>query len=184
MASEERIPVEVREDLPDLGYLDPGADCKDLKRGTKLELPQWMVEGLRSGRTPYLDVEVPKTYREVYREIMTADPLVVDLHKQGPYYYEFGRQLIKQSQSEGEAIGRSLTNTFKTRFKKIMDSSQNSCDTESLKETQKMDMLERLLYKQGQHSKADMDSWLTRKTGSIQASHMVAHQRKRKANFD
>ena len=34
------------------------------------------------------------------------------------------RQLIKQSQSEGEAIGRSLTNTFKTRFKKIMDSSQ------------------------------------------------------------
>ena len=36
-------------------------------------------------------VQVPKTYREVYREIMTADPLVVDLHKQGPYYYEFGR---------------------------------------------------------------------------------------------
>ena len=34
---------------------------------------------------------MPKTYREVYREIMTADPLVVDLHKQGPYYYEFGR---------------------------------------------------------------------------------------------
>ena len=26
---------QVREDLPDLGYLDPGADCKDLKRGTK-----------------------------------------------------------------------------------------------------------------------------------------------------
>jgi len=184
MASEERIPVEVREDLPDLGFLDPGADNKELKRGTKLELPQWMVEGLRSGRSPYLDVEVPKTYREVYREIMTADPLVVDLHKQGPYYYEFGRQLMKQSQSEGEAIGRSLTNTFKTRFKKILDSAQNSCDTESLKETQKMDMLERLLYKQGQHCKAGMDAWLTRKTGSIQASQMVAHQRKRKANFD
>ena len=75
-----------------------------------MELPQWMVEGLNTGRSPYLDVEVliplistfahiffcfgvqvPKTYREVYREIMTADPLVVDLHKQGPYYYEFGR---------------------------------------------------------------------------------------------
>ena len=24
----------------------------------RLELPQWMVEGLNSGRTPYLDVEV------------------------------------------------------------------------------------------------------------------------------
>ena len=31
---------------------------------------------------------------------------------------------------------------------------KNSCDTESLKETQKMDMLERLLYRQGQHCKA------------------------------
>ena len=38
-----------------------------------------------------LFLQVPKTYKEVYREIMTADPLVVDLHKQGPYYYEFGR---------------------------------------------------------------------------------------------
>ena len=64
LASEERIPVEVskgiivvlsilsifdksvhdsnivhglqvRNDLPDLGYLDPGADLKELKRGTK-----------------------------------------------------------------------------------------------------------------------------------------------------
>ena len=42
-------------------------------------------------------------------------------HKLNPMHF---RQLIKQSQSEGEAIGRSLTNTFKTRFKKIMDSSQ------------------------------------------------------------
>ena len=92
----------------------------------------------------------------------------------------YNRQLMKQSQSEGEAIGRSLTNTFKTRFKKILDSAQvslflfiknkmriavnrslqNSCDTESLKETQKMDMLERLLYKQGQHCKAGAMEWI------------------------
>jgi len=58
LASEERIPVEVKEDLADLGFLDPGADLKELKRGTKLELPQWMVEGLNTGRSPYLDVEV------------------------------------------------------------------------------------------------------------------------------
>ena len=82
---------QVKEDLADLGFLDPGADLKELKRGTKysqnsshldvqcwfnsililsqvsfwssmpigrLELPQWMVEGLNSGRSPYLDVEV------------------------------------------------------------------------------------------------------------------------------
>ena len=74
---------QVKEDLADLGFLDPGADLKELKRGTKysdislssilyqvfsmsindrLELPQWMVEGLNTGRSPYLDVEVGEHY--------------------------------------------------------------------------------------------------------------------------
>ncbi len=82
-----------------------------------------MVDGLRSGRA-FIGVEVPKTYRELYREIMSADPLVVDLHKLGPHYYEFGRHLIKHSQAEGEAIGESISKTFKTRFKMILDSTQ------------------------------------------------------------
>merc|ERR1712059_115847 len=110
----------------------------------------------------------PKTYREVYREIMSADPLVVDLHKLGPYYYEFGRYLIKQSQTEGEAIGESISRTFMTRFKK----------------TAKLDELERQLFKQGQMTRLGMNAWLTRKTGLISTSAMVASHRKRKATFD
>ena len=127
---------QVKEDLADLGFLDPGADLKELKRGTKysnLEAQSWFVSitsflntfilagwnflngWLRGSiqaevlilmsRCSLLSflhfliffcfgVKVPKTYREVYREIMTADPLVVDLHKQGPYYYEFGRSWL------------------------------------------------------------------------------------------
>ena len=98
------------------------------------------------------------------------------------------RYLMRQSQAEGEAIGESLTNTFKARFKKIMDSTQvlgaatamavemmelglamvdmamamamtaclpqNSSETDTLKETAKMDCLERMLYSQGQATKA------------------------------
>merc|ERR1712080_111180 len=104
--------------------------------------------------------------------------------KLGPYYYEFGRHLIKQSQAEGEAIGESISNTFKARFKMIMDSSQNSSDTDTLKETQKMDQLERLLYRQGQSCKIGMEAWLTRTTGFISTSYMVSQHRKRKANFE
>jgi len=182
LATQERLPVEVLDNLDDLGFLDPGSDNRQLQRGTKLELPYWMVEGLRSGKT-YLGVEVPKTYRELYREIMSADPLVVDLHKLGPYYYEFGRHLIRQSQAEGEAIGTSISDTFKSRFKMIMDSTQNSSETDMLKETQKMDQLERTLYRQGQDCKAGMEDWLTRRTGNIATSSMVSHHRKRKATF-
>lgn len=177
--------MEISTDLPNLGFLDQGADSPDLARGTKLELPYWCVEGLVSNKArSYLQVDIPKTFKEVFREIMSADPLVVDLHKMGPYYYEFGRHLIKLSQTEGEAIGESISRTFMSRFREILDSSQNSADTDTLKVTSKMDELERMLYKEGQNTKQGMDAWLTRKTGLISTSSMVAHHRKRKADFD
>jgi len=185
LATQERVPCEVETDLKNLGFMDPGSDNPDLARGTKLELPYWCVEGLRSNQArSYLAVDIPKTFKEVFREIMSADPLVVDLHKMGPYYYEFGRHLIKQSQTEGEAIGESISRTFMSRFREILDTSQNCADTDSLKVTSKMDMLERMLYKEGQKTKQGMDAWLTRKTGLINTCAMVATHRKRKANFD
>ena len=105
LATQERVPCEVETDLKNLGFLDPGSDNQDLARGTKLELPYWCVDGLRSNQSrSYLTVDIPKTFKEVFREIMSADPLVVDLHKLGPYYYEFGRHLIKQSQTEGDEM--------------------------------------------------------------------------------
>ena len=86
-------------------------------------------------------------------------------------------------------------------IREILDSSQNSADTDTLKVTSKMDELERMLYKEGQNTKQGkidvtrntihteqlikgMDAWLTRKTGLISTSAMVAHHRKRKADFD
>merc|ERR1712098_248615 len=185
LATQERVPCQVESDLKNLGFLDPGSDNPDLARGSKMELPFWMVEGLRSNQARnYVSVDIPKTFKEVFREIMSADPLVVDLHKMGPYYYEFGRHLIKLSQTEGEAIGESISRTFMARFREILDSSQNSADTDTLKVTSKMDQLERMLYKEGQKTKQGMDAWLTRKTGLISTSAMVAHHRKRKADFD
>lgn len=184
LATQERLPVEVTEDLPDIGFLDPGSENNDLKKGTKMELPFWMVDGMKSGSRDYISVEVTKTYKEIYREIMAADPLVLDLHKLGPYYYEFGRHLMKHSQAQGEAIGECISNTFKSRFTMIMDSAQNASDTDTLKETQRMDQLERILYSQGQTCKTGMEEWLTRKTGLISTSFMVEQHRKRKANFE
>ena len=51
----------------------------------------------------FVSVDVPKTFKEVFREIMSADPLVVDLHKLGPYYYEFARHLMKLTVTEGQS---------------------------------------------------------------------------------
>ena len=96
LPTQERVPFQVESDLKNLGFLDPGSDNQDQGRGTKLELPLWMVEGLTDNKARnYVTVDVPKTFKEVFREIMSADPLVVDLHKMGPYYYKFARHHMK-----------------------------------------------------------------------------------------
>ena len=103
LATQERVPCKVEKDLPALGFLDPGSDNADLDQGSRLELPYWMAEGLRSNvDRNYVTIEVPKTLKEGFREIMRADPMVVDLYKLGPYYFEFARHLIKLTPSEGE----------------------------------------------------------------------------------
>ena len=154
LATQERVPCNVEKDLKDIGFLDPGSENVDLAQGTKLELPYWMVEvrkhssdssgelllsislyqGLRTNiDRNYVTVEVPKTLKEGFREIMSADPGVVDLHKIGPYYYEFARHLMKLTPAEGEAIGKSITQTFMRRFRDIMVQAENSSDTDTIK---------------------------------------------------
>ena len=70
------------------------------------------------------------------------------------------------------------------RFREIMDQSENSSDTDTIKVTAKMDHLERMLFQEGRRTKRGMRDWLERRTGVIAASSMVARHRKRKANFD
>ena len=105
VASQERVPITIQQDLPQLGFLDPSsihqADPTNLTAGSKLELPLWMAKALRGRRR--IQVELPKTWSSSQRQIMNADPTVVDLHKFGPHYYEFGRYLMKTSSTDGSS---------------------------------------------------------------------------------
>ena len=80
----------------------------------------------------------------------------------------------------GEAIGDSIRRTFRTRFREIMDASQNASEVDTVKVTNKMDMLERMLYSEGQDTKRGMEEWLHRRTGKITTSAMVASMNKRR----
>lgn len=73
-----------------IGNLNPSTVDKDLKAGTNLELPTWLVQEMSSGRQPIVAPELPKIYKESYREILKADPSAVDLHKLNLYFYELG----------------------------------------------------------------------------------------------
>lgn len=40
-------------------------------------------------------MELPKTYKDSYREIFNADACTVDMHKLGPHFYELGCYVAK-----------------------------------------------------------------------------------------
>ena len=61
-----------------------------------------------------------------------------------------------------------------------MDSSQNAFNEDTSHLTEKMDELEKKLFKYGQHGLNDFQRWETRKTEKLTTSTMVINHRKRK----
>lgn len=91
-----------------LGFLDSSTDDKDILPGSKMELPFWLAYALCSQKRRIVSVELPKAYRESYREVMKADANVVNLYKLGPYYYNFGMKLQCFSFPEIDDVSKCL----------------------------------------------------------------------------
>jgi len=181
LVTQERVSVTVQGDLQKLGFLDPSSEDEVLRGNTKLEVPLWVVDGMNAGRKTYMSAQVPKTLKETQREILLADPNIVNLHRIGPHYFEFGRHVMKHCPQEGEIIGESIKNAFKSRFLNIVDAAQNCRDEETLTEMSKMDDLERSLFKKGYGKRKEMDCWKRREVYKIKTASMVINHKKRKA---
>lgn len=72
--------------------------------------------------------------------------------------------------------------TFQTRLRKIMDSSQNTFNEDTTKLTEKLDETERQIFQNGQRGLVDFQRWETRASEKLQTSEMVTNHRKRKRN--
>ncbi|KAL3860440.1 hypothetical protein ACJMK2_010563 [Sinanodonta woodiana] len=182
LASNERIPCRVELPIYRLGYLDSSHESEHLLPGTKIEFPYWLGRAVCSKKRHIVGVDLPKQYREGYREILSADATVVDLHKLGPYYYSFGTKLLHFEHVASADIAKSLVKTFQNRFRKIMDSSQNAYNEDTSKLTENLDEAERSLFHSGQLGLHDFQRWETRKTDKLTTSNMVRNHRKRKRN--
>lgn len=99
-----------------LGFLDSSTDDKDISPGSKMELPFWLAYALCSQKRRIVSVELPKAYRESYREVMKADANVVNLYKLGPYYYNFGMKLQCFSFPEIDDVSKCLLSVSKTKI--------------------------------------------------------------------
>lgn len=96
------------------GFLDPSATEDDLKAGTNVEIPLWLAESLHSRRPPLVNVDLPRIYKEAYREILNADACTIDMHKLGQYFYELGCFIAKHD-IKGE-VASTLVNVSSTIF--------------------------------------------------------------------
>uniref|UniRef100_T1JJC2 DNA replication complex GINS protein PSF3 n=1 Tax=Strigamia maritima TaxID=126957 RepID=T1JJC2_STRMM len=178
LTTHQRIQCTFKKTVHKLGYLNPAADDENLEVGTKLELPFWLAQDL--SKRAIVRVDIPKVYKESYREILQADATVVDLHKIGPNFYNFATHVIIFEHAESKQIMECLMQTFKERFKRIMDASQNHLQNGTNDIIGKLDDFEKYLFKRGQESFKDYQQWQNRKIEKITTSEGIVNHKKRK----
>ena len=178
LMSEERVSSEVQVLLPNLGFLSTSTQKEHLEPGSKLEIPIWLAASLSANRTPIISCELPKIYKESYREILEADSCTVELNKWNQYYYEFGLQLPSVVREDTQALPEFLLEVFKSRFRLIMDCEQSTFCGPML--STQLTILEKKLLQQGNHGKMQLLNWLTKGFKQIKTSDVVKNIRKRK----
>ncbi|XP_015109813.1 DNA replication complex GINS protein PSF3 [Diachasma alloeum] len=184
IATEERISCQLEVPLPRLGFLDPSSNSDDLKVGTKLELPFWLAQSLHCRRRPVVSVEIPKFYKEGYREILEADASAVTLSKWSQHYYELGMLVRQFNHRDCERIIESLVLTFRSRIRLIMDWAQNPMPDPTL--AGQLPVLERNLYLSGRKSRELLIAWLKQGGGNIETSETVTNllRKRKRAEFE
>ncbi|XP_022903698.2 DNA replication complex GINS protein PSF3 [Onthophagus taurus] len=177
LATQERTPIKFTMHVPKLGStLNPSSEEADIKIGTSLELPIWLITQIATGRQALAAADLPKVYKEGYREILKADPQAVDLHKFGLYFYELGNY-VKVFDNKGD-VNEILMHTFTGRVRKIMDLAENVASNPSVQDT--LDTLERKLFRDGHKARSKLNNWLVESGVPLEASNMVINHKKRK----
>ena len=108
LACHEKIPCTFETQVKDLGFLDHGSDNEHIEAATKMDVPFWLAKELCARQRRVISVELPKVYREAYRQILEADATAVDLNKLGPYFYSVGAKLLEFGNEENPRIAETL----------------------------------------------------------------------------
>nr|XP_031829214.1 DNA replication complex GINS protein PSF3 [Nomia melanderi] len=178
LMTEERVSCRIEVEAPRLGFLDSSSTSDNLTVGAKVEFPLWMAGPLKKLQPPVLNIELPKIYKEGYREILEADADAVVLSKWNPYFYELGMYVQRYNDKESKQIADCLLQTFQSRFRLVMDWALNPISDSTL--GLQLPRLERDLFANGQKAKMRLLEWLKMGTSSIPPSDVTANLKKRK----
>ncbi|XP_028139840.1 DNA replication complex GINS protein PSF3 [Diabrotica virgifera virgifera] len=176
LATQERTPCKIVQTIPNMGHLNSSSAEKDLQPGTSHEFPLWLVSEISFSRQPLVQPDLPKIYKEAYREILKADACAVDLHKFNLYFYELGSNIKHFDRKE--EVHETLLHTFRTRFRQLMDLADNSISDPSVQI--KLDTLERRIFNDAYKARVKMNTWLIDSNVALEAANMVVNHKKRK----
>lgn len=182
LMTEERIQSEIHQPLPKLGFLCAASKTNDLERNTKLDIPLWLAESLFKQnfkqRSLIISSDIPKIFKDSYREILNADACAVELNKWNPYYFELGSRLPMLSSSESQDLSLFLSKVFQERFRTLIDWEQDPYSTSS--QRSQLTSLEKRLLSQGNEGRKQLLNWLTKGAKQIKTSNVLDNIRKRK----
>lgn len=175
LATEEQLPCTFLKDENHIGFLEPGARTKQIQAGSTLQLPYWIASCFIQ-HNRIVTVDFPKSYRKAFRDVLKADPTVVDLKILSRFYYILGQHLIRMNIRECPEVKTILTQTLRRRFRMIMDWALNS----AVDQTRKLDWSETRIFEAAKESQETLNAWLTEDNNIIKASSMIINHKKRK----
>lgn len=168
MAEEQGVPCQIKTNILKLGHFDSDSANPDLQAGAKLKLPLWLTAQLLP--RSFVEIKFPLVYTLPYRQSLTADSTVVNLHDWNPFYFDFGMAFVKlvaQSDEEARPVAQSLLEAFGERYRRVMDYSQNAVDEDTSELTKRLDALERKLFAAGHVADKEFTKWRRRRLVKI-----------------
>lgn len=109
-------------DAVELGYLDEtGESGDDLKAGTKIALPFWLIKPLHFRNM--IRIEKPIYFQNRFAEALLVDPVVINVRGKCEYWYTLGYKLCKLC--EAPEIAEWMEKALRARNEEIIDLSHH-----------------------------------------------------------
>eukprot|EP00483_Globobulimina_turgida_P002060 UN02062 len=109
-------------DAVELGYLDETGECgDDLKEGTKISLPFWLIKPLHLRNM--IRVERPIYFKKIFADSLLVGPTVVNLRSKCEYWYVLGYKLCKLMNAKEISVW--METSLTSRNKEIIDQSHH-----------------------------------------------------------
>ena len=115
------------------------------------------------------------------RSVLDADPQVVDLNKQTPYFYKLGLAMLQFYHPEDAELSRVLLRTFSSRLQLVMDLSRHKLASHRTNDQfKRLNHTELKLYKIGKENLQQYEEWVRGESRKLNTSKLVSKYRKRK----